>query len=447
MSRSVRVLCVDGEGGDGQPLAGDLERGRLDVVTEMGMDDALERLGSSRFDCVVSTYRLPDGNGLEFLRSVREDHPRLPFVLVTDEGSEAVASEAIEAGVTDYRDALLDEPAPFVERVTDTVAEYRGARDAAERLQVHEAIVETVSILLCTADGSATVTGVRGRASDDAGIDPDAAVGRAVSDLFDGNPAVVDGYETALDGGETAAEVEIGERTFQAWVQPLGAATDDTSGAVLLAVDITGRRDHEAELEKRNERLERVASVISHDLRGPLRIAQGHLELAQETGEAASFERAREAQGRIGTIIEDVLTLARTGQMITETERTELDDIAREAWKTVDTSSITLVVDGNCEMDAAPARLRQLFESLFRNAVAHGATDDASDAAGSGVTVTVGSIEVMPTSTRATTDGTGFGLAIVSQTAAAHGWEVSVTESYQGGARFEFTGPDFRQTR
>ncbi|PSP44073.1 hypothetical protein BRC63_03170, partial [Halobacteriales archaeon QH_10_70_21] len=202
------------------------------------------------------------------------------------------------------------------------------------------------------------------------------------------------------------------ERAFQAWVQPLGAATDDTSGAVLLAVDITGRRDHEAELEKRNERLKRVASVISHDLRGPLQIAQGHLELAQETGEAASFERAREAQGRIGTIIEDVLTLARTGQMITETERTELDDIAREAWKTVDTSSITLVVDGNCEMDAAPARLRQLFESLFRNAVAHGATDDASDAAGSGVTVTVGSIEVMPTSTRATTDAVrGFYVA------------------------------------
>ena len=236
------------------------------------MDEALERFRSAPVDCIVSTHELPERDGLEFLRSVRENHPRLPFVLVTDEGSEAVASEAIEAGVTDYLDALLDEPAPFVERVTDTVAEYRGARDAAERLQVHEAIVETVPILLRTADESATVTGVRGRASDDAGIDPDVAVGRAVSDLFDGNPAVVDGYETALDGGETAAEVEIGERTFQAWVQPLGAATDDTSGAVLLAVDITGRRDREAELEKRNERLKRVASVISHDIRGPLQI-------------------------------------------------------------------------------------------------------------------------------------------------------------------------------
>ncbi len=42
-----------------------------------------------------------------------------------------------------------------------------------------------------------------------------------------------------------------------------------------------------------------------------------------------------------------------------------------------------------------------------------------------------------------TTDGgTGFGLAIVKEIAAAHDWSVSVTESDAGGARFEFTGVD-----
>ncbi|MFB6217624.1 MAG: sensor histidine kinase, partial [Halobacteriaceae archaeon] len=40
-----------------------------------------------------------------------------------------------------------------------------------------------------------------------------------------------------------------------------------------------------------------------------------------------------------------------------------------------------------------------------------------------------------------TTDaGTGFGLAIVAEIAAAHGWAVGVTESASGGARFEITG-------
>lgn len=36
--------------------------------------------------------------------------------------------------------------------------------------------------------------------------------------------------------------------------------------------------------------------------------------------------------------------------------------------------------------------------------------------------------------------GTGFGLTIVADIAGAHGWDVHVTESDDGGARFEFTG-------
>ena len=37
-------------------------------------------------------------------------------------------------------------------------------------------------------------------------------------------------------------------------------------------------------------------------------------------------------------------------------------------------------------------------------------------------------------------DGTGFGLSIVERVAEAHDWDVGVTESADGGARFEVTG-------
>jgi signal transduction histidine kinase len=40
------------------------------------------------------------------------------------------------------------------------------------------------------------------------------------------------------------------------------------------------------------------------------------------------------------------------------------------------------------------------------------------------------------------TDGTGFGLAIVTDLAAVHGWSVALTESAAGGARFEFGVPE-----
>jgi signal transduction histidine kinase len=40
---------------------------------------------------------------------------------------------------------------------------------------------------------------------------------------------------------------------------------------------------------------------------------------------------------------------------------------------------------------------------------------------------------------------TGFGLAIVEEIAAAHGWDVVATEGSDGGARFEITGVDRRK--
>jgi signal transduction histidine kinase len=40
--------------------------------------------------------------------------------------------------------------------------------------------------------------------------------------------------------------------------------------------------------------------------------------------------------------------------------------------------------------------------------------------------------------------GTGFGLAIVAEIAEAHGWDIALTESEDGGARFEVTGVDVR---
>lgn len=59
-------------------------------------------LADAEFDCVVSAHEMPGRNGIEFLELVREEYPDLPFVLFTGKGSEAVASDAISAGVTDY---------------------------------------------------------------------------------------------------------------------------------------------------------------------------------------------------------------------------------------------------------------------------------------------------------------------------------------------------------
>lgn len=233
-------------------------------------------------------------------------------------------------------------------------------------------------------------------------------------------------------------------------------------GAVVLtARDITDRSRRKNILEQQNKRLEEFAEVVSHDIRSPLQVAKLHLQQVTTDDNEEIIEKIEASHDRIEAIVEDVLTLARHGQIIGERAPTSLEAVARDAWETVDSRQMELDIVSDREVPSDPDRLRQLLENLFRNAADH---------AGPDATVTVGPIDPMPTSTRAenlpkgfyvaddgpgipdeqkdqvldpgfTTaeSGTGFGLAIVEQIAQAHQWEADVTDSRDGGARFEFT--------
>jgi signal transduction histidine kinase len=210
-----------------------------------------------------------------------------------------------------------------------------------------------------------------------------------------------------------------------------------------------------ASLERQNEQLEQFASIVSHDLRNPMTVLGGALELIGETGDVdpTYVEMATESLDRMESLTEGLLALARQGQSIRETEPTDFETAARRAWTLVDTGA-TLVVDGTCTLDADPERLSALLENLFRNAAEHATTDD-----GDGPIVHVGPTHdpvgfyveddgpgippaerdrVLEYGFTTATDGTGFGLAIVRSVAEAHGWTVRVGDAPRGGARLAF---------
>ena len=202
------------------------------------------------------------------------------------------------------------------------------------------------------------------------------------------------------------------------------------------------------ELERQNEQLGEFASVISHDLRNPLTVADGFLELANETGDDEFFTKVGNAHDRMDAIIEDVLTLTRQGERIAETTTVGLAAVAEDAWTNVATAEAELAVDEDLgTVDADEGRLTQLFENLYRNAIDH---------AGEDVTVRVGRSPTgfyveddgpgIPEDERDSVfdsgyttgeDGTGLGLSIVETIATAHEWEIDITDGAEDGARFE----------
>jgi signal transduction histidine kinase len=247
-------------------------------------------------------------------------------------------------------------------------------------------------------------------------------------------------------------EGEVFEENGRSYVPAAAPIFGDGEEIVAIAHtirDVTEQREREAELNRKNERLENLASTIAHDLRNSLTVAKGRAALAQETGNCEHLDDVAASIDRNIEIVEDLLTFAQSDYDRGDTERIELSTAASDCWERVFTAAAELIVVSDLVVEAAPRRFSQLLENLFRNAVQHG---------GPAVTVRLGALDERPgfyladdgpgiapdqreavfEAGYSTADsGTGLGLNIAAEAAAAHGWTIAATESEAGGARFE----------
>jgi PAS domain S-box-containing protein len=144
----IRVLHVDDDAEFADLAKTFLQResDRLQVTTVPDATAGLAALADGDVDCVVSDYDMPDQDGIEFLESVRETHPDVPFILYTGKGSEEIASEAISAGVTDYlqKQTGTNQYALLANRIENAVERNRSRRELAERNRRLETLIQNL---------------------------------------------------------------------------------------------------------------------------------------------------------------------------------------------------------------------------------------------------------------------------------------------------------------
>ncbi len=244
--------------------------------------------------------------------------------------------------------------------------------------------------------------------------------------------------------------VETGARFWQTSLAPV--VSDDEVGQIIgITRNVTEQVRRERQLRSQKEQLDEFASVVSHDLRNPLNVAQARAELLAETGDDDHLDAVLEALDRMEAIVSDTLTLARQGQVVGGLETVDLVTVVGDCWRAVDTAGASVEFEDDLRIRGDPDRLRHVFENLFRNAVEHGGpevTVRVGRHGDDGIYVEDSGPGIPPDRRDAVFDaghssaegGTGFGLTIVSRVAEAHGWEVALTEGTDGGARFEFTG-------
>jgi PAS domain S-box-containing protein len=129
----MSILHVDDEPGFAEMAAQFLERedDRFEVETATTASKGLDLLQDGDFDGVVSDYEMPEINGLEFLKSVREVSANLPFILFTGKGSEEIAADAISAGVTDYiqKQTGTDQYTVLANRLLNAIERHEAMRE------------------------------------------------------------------------------------------------------------------------------------------------------------------------------------------------------------------------------------------------------------------------------------------------------------------------------
>jgi len=341
--------------------------------------------------------------------------------------------------------------------ICDENGAYRGSggviRDITEQrerereLERYETIIQAVGDPVYTLDANGRFTFINDAMVRRFGYDAEELVGEHVATLLDDETVVRSREHIAqllANDDRQSAKFEISPATKNGEEIPSEEGFRGTAGVVR---DITDRK-------QREERLEQFTSVVSHDLRGPLSSLSARAELARETGEEEHFDEIDRSVERMERLIDDLLTLARHGDVVGETERVSLASLANRAWSSLETGTAELSIDAEQQLEADPERLQERLENLFRNSFQHAAHPDA----GPSVRVRVGALddepgfyvaddgpgidpdhseEVFEHGYTTSEDGTGFGLSIVERIVTAHDWRISVTDSRRGGARFE----------
>lgn len=277
---TIHVLLVDDEPALLELTKFFLERGTdLKVETATSARAAIDMMAKSRFDVIVSDFMMPEIDGLEFLKILRNQGNEIPFIIFTGRGREDIAIEALNSGADFYIQKGGDPKSQFAE-LSNMIRQSVARRMAEEELQESErrfrAMMDNIHHMVVVMNTGGMITYVNDAAARVTGWSKAELLGKDFFSLFSPRSRLELWREefVKIMGGELALpatpyEHEIvtkdGRTLLISWDFTIIHEHGRTAGVAGIGTNVTHSRKAEEAL-RRSEEVFRLIAENARDL-------------------------------------------------------------------------------------------------------------------------------------------------------------------------------------
>ncbi|GAB2534875.1 response regulator [Rufibacter soli] len=499
MEPSVKLLIVDDDEVDRMIIQRSLRTAQVaaDIQTATLGAEALSALEQTTFDFIFIDFMLPDMNGLELLQQIRERGITTPVQVVTSQGDERIAVEAMKTGASDYLPKTLLTPEGISQSIRNAV---RLHKIEQERLHTQEQLIKTqkqldtvingAPIILWAVDQEGIFTMARGKGLSLIGRQEQESVGTSLFEAYSEFQPVLTCARRTLQGHPSTCTVNIRGTWFDCLFLPQLNANQEVTGMIGVSYDITPRIEIEEELKKAKDQALTMAQIkeqflanMSHEIRTPMNGIVGLTEVLAKTqltkNQKEYLQGIQTSANNLMVIINDLLDFSKieAGKVTFEVIPFELKPLLKQLLTILEIqakdhkNSLKLLFDEEIPPFLAgdPFRLSQILNNLLGNALKFTengvvrlqvevvAQEEETlqiefTVQDTGIGIQKDKLDtIFEKFTQGSTDttrrfgGTGLGLSIAKELIEVQGGQIAVASEPGKGSTFRFVLP-FRKT-